>query len=139
MASYPNQTIINIGAIESPLLHLKDEKKQNGEAKQFLLALNWDELLNVMIDLEPPEFMLWQYLSKWGGQGYYNFSPADLETNFGWSENSIRKYKDGLEKKGYLIKVSRTQYTFNPYPEIVEMRAAANREKNRMKREARKK
>ena len=114
-------------------MHIKTDEKQ------FLLSLNWNELLNVMSDLEPAEYILWQYLLKWRGQTYYDFSPADLEINFGWSENSSRKYKEGLEKKGYITKNSKNQYEFNPYPEIVELRAAAIREKNRLKHENHKK
>jgi len=134
MANYANQTVINIMDLQPPLQHIKSE-----DSESFLMALNWHALLNVMTDLEPSEYMLWQYLLKWSGQKYYNFSPADLEINFGWSENSARKYRDMLMKKGYLEKVSKNQYVFNPYPSVVEERAAAIREQNRLKHEAHKK
>ena len=136
MANYKNQKRINIGELKTPLLHIKKEKED--EKEQFLLSLNWKELLNVMSDLEPAEYILWQYLLKWRGKTFYDFSPADLEINFGWSENSSRKYRNALEKKGYIIKNSQNQYEFIPYPEVVELRAAAIREKNRVKHESHK-
>ena len=75
MANYKNQKTIHIEELKTPLLHIKTDEKQ------FLLSLNWNELLNVMSDLEPAEYILWQYLLKWRGQTYYDFSPADLEIN----------------------------------------------------------
>lgn len=129
--NYKNQKRISIEELKSPLRHSKEDKN-----KQFLLSMNWEELLNVMSDLDAPEYVLWQYLLKWRGQGYYDFSPADLEINFGWSENSARKYKKGLEDKKYLTKNSENRYVFNPYPSEVENRAAKRREENRLKHES---
>ena len=130
MATYANQKRIIIeplGQIE----YKGQEKKEGQPEKQFLKALLWDELQNVMTDLTPPEFMLWTYLQKWRGKGYYDFSPADLKILFGWADNSARKYKNGLEMKGYLIKKSNNKYHFIAYPNSVTARAALIREKNR--------
>lgn len=123
--NYANQTSIKIKA-------LGEIEHEYNSPEQYLAALNWNELLNVMSDLEPAEFVLWQYLLKWrGGEAIYNFSPIDLKVQFGWSENSSRKYKKSLENKGYLVKTSSKTFDFIPYPECVESRAALKREKNR--------
>ena len=129
--NYANQSqfkIMPLGELE----HTRDT------TDQFLTSLNWQPLLNVMSDLTDPEFKLWFYILKWrGGNAIYQFSPADLEINFGWSENSARNYKKQLEIKGYLVKQSKNIYEFNPYPTIAEKNAALKREKNRSNREAR--
>jgi len=120
MANYANQKVFLIQEL-GELQHTIQEQDKN---KSFLVALNWDKLLNVMIDLDPPEFVLWLYILKWRGKDRgYNFSPADLEEHFGWSENSSRKYRQGLEKKKYLVPISKTFYNFIPYPETTQERA----------------
>lgn len=113
------------------------EHKSNPNT-QFLVALEWEQLLNVMTDLTAPEFMLWEYILKWRGKRpnendarYYDFSPANLYILFGWSENSSRKYLAELEKKKYLIAKSQNSYDFIPYPEEVKGRAAILREQRR--------
>lgn len=129
MANYRNQKTIQIEPF-GELQHMGAEDKQ-----QFLLALNWDALLNIMTDLDPPTYILWQYLLKWRGKdGGYDFSPADLKINFGWSENSSRKYLKNLEELGYLIEKTKNKYVLIPYPENVKMRAAFKREQNRNNR-----
>ena len=125
MANYANQYTIKI----EDLGRLKHETGDD----QFLVALNWNELLDVMSDLEPPVFVLWEYLLKWRGKkDGYDFSPSDLKVRFGWSENSVRKYRKILEEKGYL-KLDGKTYYFSPYPSGVEDRARQIREYNKNK------
>lgn len=138
MANFKNQKRIYINDTLGKIEH------QANKESQFLIALEWEPLLDVMTDLRAPEFMLWEYILKWrgprkdeGGIRYYDFSPADLEINFGWAENSSRAYLTELEKKGYIIKDKINTYIFNPYPPEVAGRAALAREKHRAKREER--
>lgn len=134
MANYKNQNRININEDLGKIVHPAQTDSQ------FLIALEWEPLLNIMTDLTAPEFMLWEYILKWRGprkennnQRYYDFSPADLHILFGWSENSARKYLKELEKKRYIISQGKNSYVFVPYPEEVQGRAAIIREKRRNK------
>ncbi len=125
MATYKNQINIKIGELQPPLEH------QSNDGELFLKALNWTALRNVMSDLTDPEFKLWIYLQQWRGKGNYEFSPANLHILFGWSDNSARKYKDGLERKDYLVMIGKNLYQFIPYPLSLVGRAAIFRETNR--------
>ena len=134
MANYKNQKRININEDLGKIVHTAQNDSQ------FLIALEWEPLLNIMTDLTAPEFILWEYILKWRGprkennnQRYYDFSPADLNILFGWSENSARKYLQELEKKQYIISQGKNSYVFVPYPEEVQGRAAIIREKRRNK------
>lgn len=133
MANYKNQKRIYINENLDTIAHTT--KKDS----QFLIALEWEPLLNIMSDLSAPEFMLWEYILKWRGprkedsnQRYYDFSPADLNVLFGWSENSSRKYLQELEKKKYIISQGKNSYMFIPYPEETASRAAIKRAERKM-------
>lgn len=98
--------------------------------KQFLVALNWDELLDVMRVLSNSEFVLWLYLLKWRGKNtktgdkkVYYFSPVNIEIETGLSESTCRRAKQGLERLGFLQKVNPSSYNFIPYPPSIEDRA----------------
>lgn len=128
MPDFRNQHFIKIEELGQPLEHTKDADAQ------FLKALNWGPLMNVMSDLSHSAFIMWMYLNKWRGRGVYDFSPADIEDNFGISDVTIRKYKQELLEKGYLVQTSQNHFRFVPYPENTDGRAALKREENHNKR-----
>lgn len=130
MPDIRNQHFIKIEELGRPLEHLSGET-------YFLKALNWEPLMNVMSDLSHSAFIMWMYLNKWRGKGVYEFSPANIEDNFGISDVTIRKYKQELIEKGYLVQESQNHFSFIPYPENTDGRAALTREKNHNKRIAR--
>lgn len=133
MSDIRNQHFIEITELGQPLEHLQ------GSEIQFLKALNWEPLMNIMSDLSHSAFIIWIYLNKWRGKGVYEFSPANIEDNFGISDVTIRKYKKELIDKGYLKPISTNRFIFIPYPENVQYRAAYEREQNHLKRIAREK
>ena len=131
MPSYPNQQYIKMehGDSEKILLHDPDEK-----TVKFLWGLDWEPLLDIMIDLNPTEFKLWLYLWKWRGkEEVYAFSPADIEIRLGISETTTRRIKAALIEKGYLVKEKTNVFIFVPYPEGVRQRAESIRSERILK------
>lgn len=119
--SYPNQDKIKI-INDDKILH-----KENTE-DQFIAALNWNPLLDVIMDLNPSEYVLWTYLLKWrGGDKEYDFSPAGIELQTGLSESTTRRIKDRFIRDGYLTLVKKKYYHFDPYPKGVHERAELKR------------
>lgn len=119
MANYKNQykfTIAPLGSLEH-----KEEKSQ------FLVALNWTELLDVVKVLSPSEYIVWLYILKWRGKnkktgetGIYYFAPAEIEIETGLSESTIHRAKGMLEKLGFLVKTGVRTYDFIPYPSHIK-------------------
>lgn len=116
--NYKNQYKFIIDTL-GPLEH-KDEG-------QFLVALNWAELLDIVKVLSSSEFILWLYILKWRGKnkktnetGVYYFSPAEIEIETALSESTIHRAKKKLEQLGFLIKIGTKTYNFIPYPPQVK-------------------
>lgn len=130
MANYANQHRIYTTQFET-IEHTATMKGQ------FLKPMVWEKLDNINTDLTGNELKLWLYIMKWYGQGYYDFSPVNLEIALGISKNTILSAKEELIKKGYIVSKTKTTFDFIPYPEGVELRALKKREDAREKIDAR--
>lgn len=113
--------------------HFETIEHTIGMKGQFLKPMEWDKLENVNTDLTGNELKLWLYIMKWYGQGYYDFSPVNLEIVLQISKNTILAAKASLIEKGYLLAKTDKTFDFIPYPESVELRALKKREEARAK------
>ena len=100
MANYANQKKIQLG-------HLRDIGANTYEKEAFLPPTKWSSLKAPMRILNGNAFKLWMYLLSWEGQGYYEFSPANLAKELNMSDQGARNARQELIDKGYLI----------PYPD----------------------
>ena len=113
--------------------HFETIEHTLGMKGQFLKPMEWDKLENVNTDLTGNELKLWLYIMKWYGQGYYDFSPVNLEIVLQISKNTILATKASLIEKGYLLAKTDKTFDFIPYPDGVELRALKKREEARAK------
>lgn len=113
--------------------HFETIEHTIGMKGQFLKPMEWDKLENVNTDLTGNELKLWLYIMKWYGQGYYDFSPVNLEIVLQISKNTILAAKASLLEKGYLLAKTDKTFDFIPYPDGVELRALKKREGARAK------
>lgn len=113
--------------------HFETIEHTIGMKGQFLKPMEWDKLENVNTDLTGNELKLWLYIMKWYGQGYYDFSPVNLEIVLQISKNTILAAKASLIEKGYLLAKTNKTFDFIPYPDGVELRALKKREETRAK------
>ena len=135
MALYANQQTIIIN-FTGEMVHKKDELNSDGTKKQFLQAMNWEPMLDIMAVLSGNEYLIYMYLMKWAGkEGGYQFSPADIEKHLGIGESTSQKTKKKFIELGILIKQSTNKYEFNPYPEGMKQKAELARAKYILKRE----
>ena len=130
MANYKNQVRVNIEDEQfKKIIHIK------GTDGAFLQPLEWDKLISVMNVLSGNEFKLYMYLLKWKGQGYYDFSPAEIEIQLDMSENTSRTVRNRLIQLGFLEQGNNKNYIFNPFPNNLEDLATLKRGERREKRE----
>ena len=113
--------------------HFETIEHTIGMKGQFLKPMEWDKLENVNTDLTGNELKLQLYIMKWYGQGYYDFSPVNLEIVLQISKNTILTAKASLIEKGYLLAKTDKTFDFIPYPDGVELRALKKREEARAK------
>jgi hypothetical protein len=95
MANYANQKRIVLG-------HLRDIAAAPYEHEAFLPPLRWAPIKVPLHDLNGNAFKLWVYLLSWEGQGYYDFSPANLAKELSMSDQGARNARQELIDKGYL-------------------------------------
>ena len=128
--NYANQQVAHIQSL-GPLEHKKDERRPDGTKKDFLVALNWDEKLNVMYVLNGNEYKVWDYFLKWRGKAEgYQISPADIEKRLNISESTFRRIKNRFIELKILVKTSTNDYDFVPYPPEIEEEANRMYRKN---------
>lgn len=96
MAMYANQKVIQLG-------HLKDIGAASYEKEAFLPPIRWSPIKAPMRILNGNAFKLWMYLLSWEGQGYYEFSPANLAKELNMSDQGARNARQELIDKGYLV------------------------------------
>ena len=122
--NYANQQVLyvqSLGALE----HRKDEVRSDGTKKDFLVALNWDEQMDIMYVLNGNEYKVWTYFLKWrGSKRGYAISPADIEDKLKISESTFRRIKKRFIELGMLVKISSNTYNFFPYS--AEIKKIAN-------------
>lgn len=107
MANYANQKIIVLG-------HLNDIKHLQGINEHFLQPVKWAPLKEAMRLLNGNAFKLYMYLLSWEGQGYYEFSPANITKELKMSDEGARKARDELIRLGFLIVNSENKLEFFP-------------------------
>ena len=115
MANYKNQIRINIEEENfKKIIHPKETDSA------FLQPLEWDKIMAVMNVLSGNEFKLYMYLLKWKGQGYYDFSPSELEVQLDMSENTSRTIRSRFVQLGFLKQLKDKTYSFIPFPDKIE-------------------
>ena len=106
--NYANMTRIEIQKFNT-ITH------KEGTKEQFLQPIDWVYYDAALQQLTPNAFKLWFYLLKWQGQGYYDFSPANLCKVLNIkSKNTIYAAKDELIENKYLIQESDNKFIFYP-------------------------
>lgn len=130
--NYANQQVAYVQSL-GPLEHKKDERRENGTLKDFIVALNWDEKLDIMYLLNGNEYKMWDYLLKWRGKkNGYQLSPVDIEKKLHISESTYRRIKKRFIELGFLVLINKNAYNFIPYPDKIrsmvnELRGAEER------------
>ena len=136
MAYYPNQDKIIIDLNDNNrLIHKKDELNADGTPKQFLKAVNWDVLEDILLVLSGNELKVYLYLLKWAGQGYYDYSPADIIKVLNIGESTSQKIKKKFIELGFLVPQSNRTYKFNPSPDKLHKQAVQKFGEIMMKKE----
>ncbi len=107
MANYANQKRIRLG-------HLGSIAAKGNSGEAFLAPIRWEPLKAPMHILNGNAFKLWVYLLSWEGQGYYDFSPANLAKELNVSDQGARNAKQELIDKGYLVPCADGSYEFFP-------------------------
>lgn len=121
--NYANQQVARIQSLGS-LEHKKDEKRPDGTIKDFLVALNWDENLDMLYVLNGNEYKVWLYFLKWRGKAEgYQISPANIEKALDISESTFRRTKKRFLELGILKQISPNIYDFIPYPPDIHKKA----------------
>lgn len=96
MANYANQRKIVLG-------HLNNITAKPGDGASFLQAVRWEPVKAPMRILNGNAYKLWVYLLSWEGQGFYDFSPANLSKELNVSDQGARNARQELIDKGYLV------------------------------------
>ncbi len=107
MANYANQKRIILG-------HLEDITHKEGTQEQWIRSLKIEPIKEAMRVLNGNGFKLWIYLLSWEGQGYYDFSPANIAKTLNISDEGARNARQELVNKGYLIQNKENIYEFFP-------------------------
>lgn len=107
MANYANQKRITLG-------NLNDIKHHEGAKEQWLQPTKWEPIKEAMRILNGNAFKLWIYLLSWEGQGYYDFSPADIAKTLKMSDEGARTARRELIEKGYIVEVDEKKMIFYP-------------------------
>lgn len=106
MANYANQKTIILG-------HLNDIKHEKGTEEAFLQPTKWAPLKEAMRLLNGNAFKLYMYLLSWEGQGYYDFSPANIAKELKISDEGARQAKLELIRLGFIME-EQGKLTFYP-------------------------
>ena len=96
MANYANQKTITLG-------HLNDIKHEKGIEEAFLQPTKWAPLKEAMRLLNGNAFKLYIYLLSWEGQGYYDFSPANIAKEIRISDEGARNARTELIRLGFIV------------------------------------
>ena len=120
--SFPNQKIIKI-------------HKENKQKEPFV-SLNVQTMTAAYKDLNATAFYLYLCLccNKDGFQ--LEFSPANIATNFGMPDSTVRDQFKKLVEKKYLVPIQKGSNIYNFYaepPHLIEIKA---KEKERLQHEA---
>lgn len=107
MAKYANQKKIVLG-------HLPDIAYHGGDAGSWLQPTKWDPIKAAMRILNGNAFKLWMYLLSWEGNGFYEFSPANLAKELKMSDEGARNARKELLDKGYLYEMNDGTLEFFP-------------------------
>ena len=106
--NYENMTRIEIQKFDA-ITH----KEKTSD--QFLQPINWTYYDEALKTLSANGFKLWFYLLHWVGQGYYDFSPANLCKVLNIkSKNTIYAAKQELIDAQYMVQVSTNKFIFFP-------------------------
>ena len=88
---------------------------KEGTKEQFLQPIDWKYYDTALQNLSANAFKLWFYLLKWQGQGYYDFSPANLCKVLNIkSKNTIYAAREELVQQNYLIEEDSNCFIFYP-------------------------
>ena len=108
--NYRNQTVIEN-------ITLNNIRHNEGVQEQWLQPLSWEKLCIPLGLLTGNEYKLYMYILKWAGKGTYEFSPANLQIELGFKEDTARKSKKKLEEYGFLTLMRQNHYSFDPLPQ----------------------
>lgn len=115
MANYKNQNVITDISVEKI-------KHQSGIEESWMQPFSWDKMMIPLFLLNGNEYKVYMYIFKWAGQGYYEYSPADIEKSLDIKEDTARKIFKKLIEYGYLTYIASRKYKFDPYPDVAKQK-----------------
>ena len=110
MANYKNQNVITNISVE------KIKHNSNTEGA-WMQPFDWDKMKPILYLLSGNEYKFYMYLFSWAGKTYYEFSPADLEKQLDFKEDTARKIFKHFIELGFLVQIKKHSYAFDAFPE----------------------